>query len=192
MDKKIIALTAMAFLCLGYVAGTAQGAGVYSQTPAPAVSTHGSKAVGTTDLLFDPLTPNASALPGRGVLPVPANLYYNERARRYTGIIKNKTGCEVSVPSENSDATLVIPPHSWIEYTMWTRRASVTAYHNGKPFYCLQLWADPSEFPFMCKKYDFMAEIIKPEPVCKPKPVRKMKRRLRRKPKRDRGVEALG
>ena len=151
MDKKIIAVAALAFLCLGYVAAHAQGAGVYSRKPATAVATDATKAVGSGDLFFDPLTPDPSALPGRGELPVPANFRYNETARRYTGIIKNKTRYEVSVPSENSDATLVIPPHSWIEYTMWTRRANVTAYHDGKPFYCLKLLADPSEYPFMCR-----------------------------------------
>ena len=46
---------------------------------------------------------------------------------------------------------------------MWNRRANVTAYRDGKPFYCLKLLADPNEFPFMCSKYDFMAEIVKPE-----------------------------
>ena len=183
MDKKILAVTAIAFLCLGYVAGTAQAAGVYSQTPATAVSTGGSKVVGTTDLFFDPLTPDPSALPGGGVLPVPANLRDNERARRYTGIIKNKTRYEVSVPSESSDATLIIPAHSWIEYTIWTRRANVTAYHDGKPFYCLKLWADPSEFPFMCKNYDFVAEIVKPEPEAgQYKPMKKRKYRVKKQP----------
>ena len=186
MNNKIIAVTAIAFLCLGYVAAHAQGAGDFSRTPAPAapaVSPDGSKAVGTGDLFFDPLTPDPSALPGRGELPVPANLRNNQTARRYTGIIKNKTRYEVSVPSENSDATLLIPPHGWIEYTMWTRSANVTAYHDGKPFYCLKLWADPSEFPFMCKKYDFMAEIVKPEPApAKYKPMKKRKR-LKKQPK---------
>ena len=186
MDKKIIAVTALAFLCLGYVAGNAQGAGVYSQTPATAISTDGSKAVGTGDLFFDPLTPDPSALPGGGVLPVPANLYNNERARRYTGIIKNKTGYEVSLPSENSDATLVIPPHSWIEYTKWTWRTAVTAYYDGKPFYCLKLVADPRAYSFMCSKYDFMAEIVKPEPMDQPagkyKPMKKRKR-IKKEPK---------
>lgn len=94
----------------------------------------------------------------------------------YTGIIKNKTRYEVSIPSENSDGTLVVPPNSWIEYTIWTHQADVTAYREGKPFYCLKLAAHPHEYPFMCKKYDFMAEIVKPEPTHKYKPMKKRKR----------------
>jgi hypothetical protein len=100
----------------------------------------------------------------------------------YTGIIKNKTRYEVSIPSENSAGTLVIPPNSWIEYTIWTHQADVTAYHDGKPFYCLKLAAHPQEYPFMCKKYDFMAEIVKPEPGAgKYKPMKKRKR-LKKQP----------
>jgi hypothetical protein len=100
----------------------------------------------------------------------------------YTGIIKNKTRYEVSVPSENSDVTLVIPAHSWIEYTMWTHQSDVTAYRDGKPFYCLKLAAQPQEYPFMCKKYDFMAEIVTPEPEAgKYKPMKKRKR-LKKQP----------
>jgi hypothetical protein len=187
MNKKIIALTALSFLCLGYVAANAQGVGYYSRTPATVVSTDATKAVGTGDLFFDPLTPDVSGLPSRSDLPVPANLRNNQTARRYTGIIKNKTRYEVSVPSENSDATLIIPPHGWIEYTMWTWRTAVTAYYDGKPFYCLKLVADPSEYPFMCKKYDFMAEIVKPEGVDQPagkyKPMKKRKYRVKKQPK---------
>lgn len=101
----------------------------------------------------------------------------------YTGIIKNNTRYEVSIPSENSDATLVIPAHGWIEYTMWTRTTDVTAYRDGKPFYCLKLFAKPCEYPFMCKKYDFMAEIVKPEPTHRYKPMKKRKRHVRKQPK---------
>ena len=183
MNKKIIAAAAIAFLCLGYAAANAQVADDYGRMVDPAVTPRTPQAVGAGDLMFDPLTPDPSALPGRSELPVPANLYWNERARKYTGIIKNKTRYEVSLPSENSDATLIIPPHSWIEYTIWTRRASVTAYNDGKPFYCLKLLADPSEYPFMCKKYDFMAEIVKPEAVpSKYKPMKKRKR-FKKQPK---------
>jgi hypothetical protein len=184
MDNKIIVLTALAFLCLGYVPAHAQVTNDVIQTSAPVVPADRSKAVGTGDLFFDPLTPDVSGLPSRSDLPVPANLRNNQSARRYTGIIKNKTRYEVSVPSENSDATLIIPPHSWVEYTMWTRSANVTAYRDGKPFYCLKLWADPSEFSFMCNKYDFMAEIVKPEPAAgKYKPMKQRKYRAKKQPK---------
>ncbi len=92
MNKKIIAVTAIAFLCLGYVAGT--GSGSRCQQPD---ASHGGfhlmrpKRRERVICVFDPLTPDPSALPGRSELPVPANLYDNESARRYTGIIKNKT-----------------------------------------------------------------------------------------------------
>ena len=90
----------------------------------------------------------------------------------------------MSIPSENSDATLVIPPHGWIEYTIWTHNADVTAYRDGKPFYCLKLSAHPKQYPFMCKKYDFMAEIVKPEPAAgKYKPMKKRKYRVKKQPK---------
>ena len=183
MNKIIIALAALACLCLGSAAAHAQVAGEYGRMVDPAVSPYPTQELGAGDLRFDPLTPDVSALPGRSELPLPANLRENERARRYTGIIKNKTCYEVSVPSESSDATLVIPPNSWIEYTIWTRRANVTAYNDGKPFYCLKLWADPSEYQFMCKRYDFMAEIVKPEPVAgKYKPMKKRQRRVKQQP----------
>jgi hypothetical protein len=93
--------------------------------------------------------------------------------RPYTGIIKNKTRYEVWIPSDNSDATLKIPPYSWTEYIIWTKTFDVTAYHNGRPFYCLKLEVHPQEYSFKCKKYDFMAEIVKPEPPGRYKPLRK-------------------
>ena len=179
MDKKIIALIVAVFCFIGCGAGNFTRAGDNSRTPAPAVSTDSPKAVGTNNLVFDPVAFDASAFPARSDLPFPASLKKQkkeEATQQYTGIIKNKTRYEVSVPSENSGATLIIPAHSWIEYTIWTRRADVTAYHDGKPFYCLKLAANPREYPFMCSKYDFMAEIDKPEPAGKYKPMKKRKR----------------
>ena len=99
----------------------------------------------------------------------------------YKGIIKNKTRYEVSIPSENSDGTLIVPANSWIEYTIWTHQADVTAYRDGKPFHCLKLTANPKQYPFMCEKYDFMAEIVKPEPAGKYKPMKKRKYRVKKR-----------
>jgi len=115
----------------------------------------------------------------------------SQEVRPYIGIIKNKTRNEVSIPSENSDATLLIPPNGWIEFTTWTQHSGVTAYHNGNPFYCLNIFAHPQEYSFMCKKYDFMVEITPPTPVRKYKPIQK-ERRIKKKPIGDEGVEALG
>ena len=115
---------------------------------------------------------------------------YEMEAHPYTGIIKNETRYEVSIPSENSEATLIIPPHSWIQYTIWGQRAKVTAYQRGRPFYCLNIFAHPQEYPFMCQKYDFITEIRLPEPVHRYHPI------PRRGPVRhnpcDDGVEAFG
>jgi len=102
MDKKIIAVAAIAFWGFGCLGGAAQGAGDYNQAPSLLVATNAPNAVGSDDLVFDPMTPDASALPDRRDLPFPANLRHNETARRYTGIIKNKTRYEVSVPSETA------------------------------------------------------------------------------------------
>jgi hypothetical protein len=120
------------------------------------------------------------AIPELQDLPVPG--LSKPRARPYTGVIQNKTNYEVSIPSRNSDAILVIPPHGWIEYIAWDQFFDVTAYHDGKPFYCLKIHAHPKTYPFMCKKYDFMAEIVKPEPVGQDKPSKKMKRRVKKQP----------
>lgn len=128
------------------------------------------------------------ALPELEDLPVPG--LPNRKARAYTGVIKNKTKYEVSVPSKNSDATLVIPPYGWIEYTAWNQVFDLTAFHDGKPFYCLKINAHPKNYAFMCKKYDFIAEIVKPVPVRKYKPIRK--KRIKKKPKGDDKVAGLG
>jgi hypothetical protein len=87
-----------------------------------------------------------------------------ERPRPYTGVIKNTTRYNVVLPSLNSGATLAIPAHGWIEYTVYSRKSDLTVYSDGKPFYCLTIQADPKNYEYMCKRYDFLAEIAKPEP----------------------------
>jgi hypothetical protein len=129
------------------------------------------------------------AIPELQDLPVPG--LSKARPRPYRGVIQNKTRYEVSVPSRNSDATLVIPPYGWIEYIAWSQFFKVTAFHDGKPFYCLCVHVHPKNYPFMCRKYDFMAEIVKPEPVQKYKRLRK-RRIKKRRPEADKGVKGLG
>lgn len=134
-------------------------------------------------LIFDPYVMEKLALPEMNDLPAPAALRDKTPARRYVGIIKNKTGYEVSVPSGNSSSTLIIPARGFIEYVTYTRRIDLTVYQDGKPFYCLKITATPREYAFMCDKYDFMAEIVKPEP--KKAKSKLKKRRIKKKPKCD-------
>jgi hypothetical protein len=102
-------------------------------------------------------------------------------ARTYTGVIKNATKYNVVVPSLNSGATLSIPAHGFIEYVAYTRTFDLTVFSDGNPFYCLKIKADPKNYQYMCKQYDFIAVIDKPEPVVQEK-YRKMKRAIK-KPK---------
>lgn len=173
MDKKFAALAAMLVFGFGCLGGTPQADNAYEKNKAFMAA----RTSGQSDLVFDPLAIDPGALPNIRDLPSPPK----QAPKAYTGIIKNNTRFEVTIPSLNSSATITIPAYSWVEYTAWNSFFNVTVYQNGKPFYCLNIHAHIKNYPFMCKKYDFIAEIVKEEPV----PVRK-------KPKGDGGVEALG
>jgi hypothetical protein len=174
MDKKIIFLmVVLVWLVVGSPAD--QGQRAYG---APV----GASAGGNTPTVFDPFAVDPTALPNMQDLPAPAEMVNKyERPRKYTGIIKNKSSCDVSLYSRNSGATLIIPAHGWIEYDAWVRHFPVTAYCEGKPFYCLNINANPSAYPFMCKNYDFMVEIPgKVEGYPARYPGKKLKRRVRK------------
>ncbi|MGC2432756.1 MAG: hypothetical protein WA433_03155, partial [Desulfobaccales bacterium] len=62
------------------------------------------------------------------------------------------------------------------------RAFGLTIYCDGKPYYCLNIHAKPRAYPFMCEKYDFMAEIVKPGGMegGEGYPGKKLKRRVRK------------
>ncbi|MDD2902405.1 MAG: hypothetical protein PHU44_08205 [Syntrophales bacterium] len=183
MEKKLLCFILFLGLIGGCVtAGTSvrQGRELYSTVNVTNLQQYEGV---ENELVFNP-TEVESELPQLGDLPYPAPLKKERRARKYTGIIKNKTQYEVTVPAGNSSATLVIPAHGFIEYTAWARHFNLTAYRDGKPFYCMQINANPRTYPYMCKKYDFLIEIVKAKPI-------KKKYRKKRK-KRPGGVEAYG
>jgi hypothetical protein len=101
----------------------------------------------------------------------------------YRGVVLNKTKYSLAIPSDNSDAALIIPPGGWIEYTAWQRDFNLTAYVDGKPFDCQKIFAKPRSFQYMCTSYDFVVKILpKRVPVCPP---------LKNQPKR-RKFKAVG
>ena len=192
MNPKTIYLCLAIVCCLGCVnPNPGQGSAV-SPGATPYSKMELAAKTGVTDsLVLDPYEMEKLMLPEMSDLPAPANLRNKYPPRKYIGIIKNTTAQEVSVPSSSSGATLIIPPRGWIEYVSYARRFNVTAYHDGKPFYCMKINAKPRTYAFMCDKYDFLAEIVKPEPVKKSQPLKK-KRRLKKKPKSEEGVQGLG
>ncbi len=77
----------------------------------------------------------------------------------YTGVIHNNTGHDISVPSMNSAATLIVPARGWIEYQVWEPSFQITGYYNGKAECCQQVTVNPKGYQFMCRAYDFTADI---------------------------------
>ena len=176
MKEKIICLVTV--ICLGLAGAIDRTQAAEQSAPsAPVVKNGPNGSVPGTQqqgVYFEPL-PDETFLPEMRDLPVPRR--FKETTRKFTGIIKNRTSCDVQLPSGNSDATLTIPAHGWIEYISWIRGFGLTIYCDGKPYYCLNIHANPKAYPFMCKKYDFMAEIVKPEGV-EGYPGKKLKRRV--------------
>jgi hypothetical protein len=189
MNLKLICLFSAMFLFLGCV----QDFPSTTSTPYPPYTYNplvtNPPLGGNPNPAFDPFEIDRAAMPALGDLPATPITNRAGPARKYTGIIKNKTGYEVSVPSGNSGATLVIPARGWIEYVAYERHFNLTAYRDGKPFYCMNINVKTRDYAFMCDRYDFMVEIDKPEP--KPQVVPK-KKRYKKKPKQVEGVEGLG
>jgi hypothetical protein len=173
MKLKITCLIAVTMLFLG--CATENQTVTQANQPATVVVPG---TAGQPALVLDPFEAETEALPRMGeTLPVPVRT--SNIPREYTGIIKNRTAYDVTIPSRNSGGTLTIPAKGFIEFIAWQKNFDLTVYQNGKPFYCLQITAHPREYAYMCKKYDFIAEIIKPEPVKKYEG-KKKKRRVRK------------
>jgi hypothetical protein len=100
----------------------------------------------------------------------------------YTGVIQNHTGIPVSFPSDNSSGTLIVPPKGFMEFISWHANFDLIGYVDGKPFFCQKVQVKPHSVPFMCKVYDFDAEIM--APPAKAAPGTKLKRRHIRKKSR--------
>jgi hypothetical protein len=104
------------------------------------------------------------------------------KGEEYVGLVRNCSDCAISIPSDNSGGTLIVPSQSYIEYTTWTKNFTIEGYLNGKRVFCQKIIAKPKQFTFMCKSYDFVAEIsitpeylggiapCSPEYICPPEP----------------------
>jgi len=96
----------------------------------------------------------------------------------FTGIIKNHTKSDLSIPSQNSLGTLIVPARGWIEFVVWDKTFDLTAYKDGKPYFGQKVTVTPKAFPYMTKNYDFVTEIkaTEPPPTKKTKKYRKYRK----------------
>jgi hypothetical protein len=110
--------------------------------------------------------PNLSDLPG-----VAPEKVQPEKIQKYTGLIENFTDYDISIPSGNSGAVLIVPAHRWIEYVTWSPNVHLFGFLDGKQVYYQSLRAQPKKFKYMGNCYDFVAAIQPPpEPVQEIKP----------------------
>jgi hypothetical protein len=107
----------------------------------------------------------------------------------YTGVIQNHSSLDISFQSQNSGAVVVVPAEGFLEFTVWSNTFDLIGYVDGKPVFCQKIKVSPRTYQFMCKSYDFMAEIKKEKPA--PKAKKKVRKRKRKTPKGE-GVEGFG
>jgi|GEM_PF-2392006 len=85
------------------------------------------------------------------------------KSRRYTGLIQNLSGYDVTIPSDNSEATIIVPAYGWLEYTTWQPEVRLYGFVDGKQVYFQQIRVKPRYYQYLGNHYDFVAT-IRPEP----------------------------
>lgn len=191
MDKRILALSIAILLCLGCAQTSHYEEILYEDGKlkkyAYVDDTKGGK--GDSSVFLDAVEiikrQDSTAFPDPQDLPLPQyNLKKWARTRSYTGLIKNYSRHEVSIPSANSSAAVVVPARDWreysaIEYTVWSPAVNLQGFVDGQVVYQQKLVAQPKKFQYMGKYYDFVAEIKPPQPEPKAKPKYKKKRKVK-------------
>ena len=90
--------------------------------------------------------------------------------RPYVGLIRNFSACDISIPSHDSSATLVLPARGQMEYIVWQPDVKLFGFIEGKQVYYRSLRVEPRKYTFFGKSYDFLAEVCPdiPDPIMIP------------------------
>jgi hypothetical protein len=107
----------------------------------------------------------------------------------YAGLIRNFSAYDISIPSEDSSSTLILPARGQLEYTVWKPDVKLFGYIDGIRVYYKSLRVEPKKYTFMGKTYDFLAEVCPelPAPIMipqqcpsepEPEPKKRKKRRV--------------
>lgn len=158
MTKRLLGLTLLLIMC-----GTELAGGLLPASPAQAQreipgtlpdpekirpTPDGDDLPSLVDVAQPPL---AATLP-----PTPQPLLPTQR---YLGLIQNLSKYDVSIPSANSDATLIVPAHGWLEYVAWEPEVRLAGFVEGKQVYFQRLRVRPRAYQYLGNSYDFVATI---------------------------------
>jgi len=131
--------------------------------------------------------------------PAPDIELRGQEIQPYKGLLRNFSSMDVSIPSQNSSATLILPAGGQMEYIVWKPNFDIFGYVERTQVYHKNITIGPStKYNFFGKTYDFLAEVCpelpgpvimprqcppsqplclpEPEPAPKPKPVRRKAR----------------
>jgi hypothetical protein len=91
--------------------------------------------------------------------------------RPYVGLIRNFSALDISIPSHDSSAILILPAGGQMEYTVWKPNANIFGYVDGKQIYYKNMRIEPKKYTYLGKSYDFLAEVCPdiPAPVMLPR-----------------------
>lgn len=90
----------------------------------------------------------------------------------YKGLLRNFSSMDVSIPSQDSGATLILPAGGQMDYTVWKPNFDIFGYVGGTQVYYKNITIGPStKYNFFGKTYDFLAEVCPelPGPVIMPR-----------------------
>jgi hypothetical protein len=96
---------------------------------------------------------------------------HGQDIRPYVGLIRNFSALNISIPSDDSSATLILPPQGQLEYTVWKPNVAIFGYVEGRQVYYKNIRIGPKKYTFFGKNYDFLAEVCPeiPDPVILPR-----------------------
>jgi hypothetical protein len=95
-----------------------------------------------------------------GPAVVPDDELRGQDIHSYTGLVRNFSGSAISIPSQNSGATLIVPAGGQMEYTVWKPKFDISGYVNGVQVYHRNINIGPgTKYTFLGRTYDFLAEV---------------------------------
>lgn len=80
--------------------------------------------------------------------------------RPYVGLVRNFSNVDISIPSHDSNSTLILPAQGQMEYTVWQPNVDISGYVDGKQVYFKNIRISPNtKYSYFGKNYDFLAEV---------------------------------